>query len=89
MASVTLSIPADLMHAARSKLGRGGAKVRSYLISSLHALADDCEPLDKRTREALIAGARSGSVPTDDVYWDRKIRRYKQRNGASRSKRRA
>jgi hypothetical protein len=91
MANVNLSIPADLMRAARSKLGgRGQAPVKQYLLSSLQSLADSGkEPLSSEQIRALVAGVQSPSIAVSEKYWTEKIRRYKKRHSARRPTRRS
>jgi hypothetical protein len=81
MATVNLSIPADLMKAARSKLGGGGqTHVKQYLLSSLQSLADDRMRLDREGIRALVEGAQSPQISGGDAYWAAKVRAYKKRN---------
>ena len=88
MATVTLSIPSDLMRVATSRLGgRGQARVKQYLLSSLQCLADDRLTLSPEAIRELMDGARSQSLRATDDYWNRKIRNYNLRNGRRSSKR--
>jgi hypothetical protein len=89
MATVNLSIPTDLMRAARAKLAGGEAHVKAYLLSSLQSLADDDQPLDRETIRALVEGAASPKIAGTDAYWAAKARAYRKRNGSRKSRRRA
>lgn len=88
MARVTLSIPPELMKAAGSKLGGGGAeRVKEYLLCSLHCLAQDKELLSPETIRLLMDGLSSPPVRVSNDYWEKKIRRYRQRNRSGNSSR--
>ena len=70
MASLTLSIPDDLLERAKARLGNNGeSEVEEYLLSALEAIALDGTPIDKETESKLLEGLASPLEEMTESDW--------------------
>ncbi len=87
MATISICVPDHLLRQARSRVSkRGHATVEDYLLSFIHALALEGEPIDAATEAALLEGLDSPLVEMTDADWDAKLVRYDQRRRTARSR---
>ena len=81
MATLTLSVPDDLLQRAMARLnGKGKADLKQYLLSVLDALTMEGEPIDKQTEAKLLQGLQSRPRELSDADWQAKLQRYDARH---------
>ena len=80
MATVTISVPDDVLQAAKQRVGqRGKGTLEECLVNFVRALTLEGEPLDAETEAALLEGLESPLEEMTDVDWENKLRRYEAR----------
>jgi hypothetical protein len=65
---------------------RGHATIEEYLVTFIHSLTMEGEPIDAETEAGLLEGLDSPLEEMTDADWDAKLRRYdeRRRDGSSR-----
>ena len=87
MATISISVPDEVLREAKARVGkRGHATVEEYLLSFIHALALEGEPIDAETEAALLEGLDSPLVEMTGADWEAKLRRYDERRRGARSR---
>ena len=80
MATLTLSVPDDLMRRAKARLGKKGkADIKEYLLQVLEALTMDGMPIDAETEAKLLEGLDSPLVRMTKADWDSLKNRARRR----------
>ena len=84
MATLKVSIPAEVLRKLKPQLARHGYTIEQYLQSSLASLADAGRPISGALEEKLIESLNSPLLRADHINWDAKIRRIRamRRKGA-------
>jgi hypothetical protein len=84
MATVTLSVPSELLRRASARLGKNRGDVQDFLLRSLQALSMEGQPVDAKTTAKLIEGIESPLLKPDAAHWRAKLKRYDDRQGKRR-----
>jgi hypothetical protein len=80
MATVTISVPDEVLKAAKDHVGRSGyGTVEECLVNFVHSLTQDGEPIDEETEAALLEGLESPLEEMTDKDWQAKLRQYDER----------
>jgi len=70
MATLTLSVPDDLLRRVKSTLTRSGnANIKEYLLSVMEAMTMEGEPIDKETEAKLLEGLDSPLLKMTEADW--------------------
>jgi len=75
MATLTVSLPDDLLNAARRKLlaDRDTRSVEEFVLSALHGLADEDVPLDQALEAKALEALDSPLLDGHTIDWDAKL----------------
>ena len=81
MATVTLSVPRELLRRASARLARDGREgVQEFLLSALESLALEGQPIDSETEAKLLEGLKTPLIEPDEAHLQAKLRRYDARH---------
>jgi hypothetical protein len=83
MATLTLTVPDDLLRRAKARLDKHGNSdkdVQEYLLSVLESLTTEGEPIDADTEAKLLEGLKSPAREMTEADWATKLDRYDARH---------